>query len=77
MSATVKYATMGPKSVPCMNPLIKKVRNMIDINKELVAKHESGVHVAYLARMNGKSAPTISSILTKKKESRKLMLQKE
>ena len=48
--------------------MIKKARNMIEFKKELVAKYESGVRVADLARMYWKSASTISSILAKKKE---------
>ena len=62
---------MGPKKVLSASPLIKKARNMIEFKKELIAKYESGVRVADLARMYGKSASTISSILAKKKEIKK------
>ena len=59
---------MGPKKVTSAKPLVKKTRNTIELKKELVAKYESGVRVADLAQMYGKSASTISSILAKKKE---------
>ena len=58
---------MGPKKVLSASPLIKKARNTIEFKKEPIAKYKSGVRVANLARMYGKSASTISFILAKKK----------
>ena len=40
---------MGPNKV--LSPLIKKARKMIEFKKELVAKYESGICLADLARM--------------------------
>ena len=57
-------------------PFDKKARNTIEFKKDLGAKYKSDVHVANLARMYEKSVSTISSILVKKKKSRKLMLGK-
>nr|XP_057925930.1 tigger transposable element-derived protein 1-like [Doryrhamphus excisus] len=59
---------MGPKKVASDRILSKRVRNTIEFKKELVAKYEDGVRVADLARMYGKSASTISSILNRKDE---------
>ena len=59
---------MGPKKGSTVSPKKKKLRTTIEFKKELVAKYESGVRVAELARMYGKSTSTISSILAKKKE---------
>ena len=56
------------ETVSCASPLIKKIRKTIEFKKELVAKYAKGIRVAELARMYGKSASTISSILAKKKE---------
>ena len=53
--------------MPSNSPLIKKAKNTIEFKQELLAKYESGVRVADLARMYGKSASTISSIMFKKK----------
>lgn len=59
---------MGPKKVPSATPKKKKLRTTIEFKKGLIAKYESGMRVADLARMYGKSTSTISSILAKKKE---------
>lgn len=58
---------MGLKKVPSASPLAKKVRNMIEF-KEIVEIYESGVCLAELARMYGKSKSTICSILAKEVE---------
>ena len=50
---------------------------MIECKKELVVKYESGVRVAKLARIYGKSASTISFIMAKKKEIKEADVAKE
>nr|XP_053629208.1 tigger transposable element-derived protein 1-like [Cherax quadricarinatus]XP_053629209.1 tigger transposable element-derived protein 1-like [Cherax quadricarinatus] len=59
---------MGPKKLASGTPVVKKVRNTIDVKKEIIQKYESGVRLVELARMYGKNKSTIGSILSKKEQ---------
>nr|XP_053634985.1 tigger transposable element-derived protein 1-like [Cherax quadricarinatus]XP_053634986.1 tigger transposable element-derived protein 1-like [Cherax quadricarinatus]XP_053634987.1 tigger transposable element-derived protein 1-like [Cherax quadricarinatus]XP_053634988.1 tigger transposable element-derived protein 1-like [Cherax quadricarinatus] len=67
---------MGRKKAPSANPLIKRVRNTIEFKKDIIAKYESGMRVAELARLYGKPHTTISSIVAKKKEIKEAVVAK-
>ncbi|GBM33443.1 Tigger transposable element-derived protein 1 [Araneus ventricosus] len=60
---------MGPKNVSrAGSPSKKKARNTIELKKEIIEMYESGIKIAEIGRMYGKSPSTISSIVAKKEE---------
>ncbi|XP_066444151.1 E3 ubiquitin-protein ligase ZFP91 isoform X1 [Eleutherodactylus coqui] len=62
-----RNSIMGPKKVSRDSSTSKKnARNTIELKKEIIAKYESGIKIAEIGRMYGKSPSTISSIVAKK-----------
>ena len=55
----------------------KNTNIMIDVKKEIIAKHENGVRVSDLATQFGMAKSTICTILKTERQSRKPMLQEE